>query len=76
MLIGLAGFITAATTLYFAIPFYDDNTNSRQPYTKRLLAGIGIGSINLIAVIILTPSVFISWGARGFSQITMFLNNI
>jgi len=61
-LLGIVALSAAAAALYFVIPHFDDEEGQAHPRTVTLLAGIGLGLINLIAAIILTPLVFVIWG--------------
>jgi len=61
-MLGIVAFLGAAAALYFAIPFFDDEEGHAMPKTGTLFLGIGLGAINLLTAIILTPLVFIIWG--------------
>jgi len=61
-LLGIIAFTGAGSALYFAIPHFDDEAGQAHPLTRTMLAGIGLGAINLVGAIVLTPLVFVVWG--------------
>lgn len=61
--LGIVAFCTSICSLYFGIPYYDDNTNEKVPMNTTLISGVSIGFVNMAVAIILTPAVLIMWGA-------------
>ncbi len=61
------GLVMAA--FYFAIPYYDDKTSEKRPFTRQFAWGIGVGFVGLFSTIFFTPLVFLVWSAGGIQTL-------
>lgn len=68
VMLGFIGFFASVGSLYFGIPYYDEETQMKHPRTLAMYIGLVLGSINLIGVMILTPLVFVVWGTIGLEN--------
>ncbi|TET55366.1 MAG: hypothetical protein E3J54_00270 [Actinobacteria bacterium] len=70
VVIGFIALFASACSLYFGIPYYDEETQTKYPMTRAMYFGVSLGLLNLLGAITLTPLVFIIWGTMDLGSIS------